>query len=418
MDIKESIIKNDLDSFVESCNERYLTIPEIRRRIPSKWNVGNVLDRIMQWRRLHNMPTPLLNQEGQAFSFCQTPHIQKAQSIMDRYGYDTLFENVSPKAAAKIERDNLIDEAFYSSQIEGAKTTRQRAEEMALKNSVPRNKSERETLNNYLAMEYILAKHDRKITVDVIKDLHCIVTDQALDNGKPGEFRTADHDIVVGDAFKTDYIPPPPEKMEVFLDDLLRWINEGVHRYEGHYLHPLVVASILHFYFVYLHPFPDGNGRTARSLYYLYLNQAYNAMPYLSISHVIGQKRKVYDRAILNVEKHGTDLTYFVHYSCDITTEAIDNLRFTIQQYAAASRMKELVGDRLSELNKRQLGILKYLLRPDITSVDLKKYQRMSKVVYETARTDLQRLENMGFIVSRKVGKKFIYQLKEKIYGE
>lgn len=413
MDLKDSTLRNDKSSFITICNERYLTNEEIRRRVPGSWVTADILASIHQWRNLHRVPTPLLNQEGQPFWFCATPHIQRAQSLMDRYGYDTLFENVPPKAIEKIERDNLLEEAFFSSQIEGAKTTRRRAEEMIRHGSSPRDKSERETLNNYRAMEYILTKPDRKISVEVIQDLHRIVTHQALNFGKPGEFRTDEHDTVVGDALRIDYIPPPPGKMEIFLDDLVRWINEGVGMFDVYFMHPLIVASILHFYFVYIHPFPDGNGRTARALYYLYLNASYNAMPYLSISHVIGQKRRAYDRALLNVEKHSTDLTFFIHYSCDITTEAIDNLRFAVEQYAAASRLEDLIGSRSLELNKRQIGVMKYMLRPDVSHVDVKKHQRLFKTVYETARTDLQDLEKKGFVVSRKIGKKFVFQLKE-----
>ncbi|OGQ04776.1 MAG: hypothetical protein A2W61_04080 [Deltaproteobacteria bacterium RIFCSPLOWO2_01_44_7] len=396
------------------CNERYLTNLEIRRRIPKDWDSVDILSKVHQWREHHKVPTPLLNQGGKPFFFCSTQHILKAQSVMDRYGYDTLFENIPSKAIEKIEKDNLLEEAFFSSQIEGAKTTRRRAEEMIRHNSLPRDRSERETLNNYRAMEYILSNPDKKISIETITDLHRIVTDNALDDGKPGEFRTPEHDTVVGDALRIYYVPPTPEKIEGFLEYLIQWLHpKDITISDASSLHPLSVASILHFYFVYIHPFPDGNGRTARALYYLYLNKFYNAMPFLSISHVIGQKRKAYDQAILNVEETRTDLTFFIHYSCDITTEAIDNLRFAIQRYATASHLEDLVGKRSLELNKRQMSIIKYLLRPDISHVDVKKYQKLQKIVYETARTDLQELEKKGFLVSRKIGKKFIYQLKE-----
>ncbi len=419
MNIKESVTLNDKNSFVIECNNRYLSELEIRRRIPRFWDTADLLTKIYQWRNFRAVPTPLLNQEGRAFWFCYTPHIQKAQSLVDKYGYDTLFENVSEKARKRIERDNLLDEAFFSSQIEGAKTTRKRAEEMIRQNSSPKNKSERETFNNFRAMDYIVTHPERSISVEVIKDLHRIITDQALEFGQPGEFRTSQHDTVVGDMLKVDYTPPPTDKMEIFLGDLLRWLNQGVQDFEGHFLHPLVTASILHFYFVYLHPFPDGNGRTARALYYLYLNRFYNAMPYLSISHVIGGRRKAYDQAILDVEKHGTDLTFFINYSCDITTEAVDNLRFAVEYYAAASRVEDLIGSRSFEINRRQLSLMKYLLRPNVTHVDVKKYQKLFKIVYETARTDLQDLEKKGFISGQKVGKKFIYKLKkEEEYGQ
>lgn len=417
MDIKEAIKKNDKKSFVAICNQRYLTNEEIRRRIPRGWDTGDIFTQVHRFRRYNLVPTPLLNQQGQAFSFCLTPYIQSAQSTMDRFGYDALFENISEKAIKKIEQDNLLEEAFFSSQIEGAKTTRRRAEEMVRQKSAPRNKSERETLNNYRAMEYILAHPELPISLEAIKTLHRIVTNQALDFGTPGEFRSDQDETVVGDWLKIDYVPPPREKMEIFLDDLMGWINQGAKLYEAN-PHPLIIASIFHFYFVFLHPFPDGNGRTARALYYMYLNKSYNAMPYLSISHVIGEKRNRYDKAILNVEKSGTDLTYFIHYSCDITTTAIGNLRVAIQRYSTAGRLEELIGDLSLQLNKRQIKIMKYLLRPNISQIDVKKYQKLNKVVYETARTDLQGLEQKELIVSQKFGKKFVYKIKEEIHGE
>jgi len=411
MDLKESLLKNDKQGFVEACNARYLSEFEIRKRIPRHWDVSQLLTEVYRWRYSRSIVLPLLNQEGKGFWFCQTPFIQKAQSLMDQYGYDTLFENVPERAIRKIEKDNLLEEAFYSSQIEGAKTTRRRAEEMIRNNAQPRSRSERETLNNYRAMEHILSNADQEISIRMIQNLHRIVTDGALDFGVPGAFRTEADETVVGNILEDDYVPPAPEKMKVFLESFIEWINTS--SYGSQSIHPVIKASILHFYFVYLHPFPDGNGRTARALYYFYLNKHYNAMPYLSISHVIGKKRRAYDQSILDVEKQGTDLTFFIHYSCEITTEAIDNLRFMVEHYSAANRLEKVLGERSLELNKRQNQILRYLLRPDIAYVDLKKYQKLYKIVYETARNDLQSLEEKGFLVSKKIGKKFIYQLKK-----
>lgn len=137
-------------------------------------------------------------------------------------------------------------------------------------------------------------------------------------------------------------------------------------------------------------------------------------MPYISISHVIRDKRKAYYRAIEDVETHGRDLTYFLHYSCDITRKAIENLWQIIDSYSLNRTVKKQLEEKGYELNKRQLKVIN-MLAVSGSHIDLKKYKNKFRVAYETARTDLRSLEKNGILIQIKVGKKFVYRLREEI---
>ena len=175
----------------------------------------------------------------------------------------------------------LIDEAITSSQMEGASTTRKVARDMIRSGRQPRDRSERMILNNFRAMQRIGEVRQEKLTIDLVCEIHRIVTEGTLDNpSAAGRFQRSEDDRVsIWDGNEVLHSPPPAELLPARIQRLCDFANGET---GSGYLPPVLRALTLHFMVGYEHPFEDGNGRTARALFYWsMLNQGYWLTEYL-----------------------------------------------------------------------------------------------------------------------------------------
>jgi Fic family protein len=304
---------------------------------------------------------------------------------------------------------SLIEESITSSQLEGASTTREIAKEMIRDGRQPRDRGERMIFNNYQTMMSILELKNQEMTRDLLFGIHRLVTDGTLENpSAAGRFRVPSEDIVVGDdRGEVFHTPPPAEELERRLDEMCKFAN-GVTP-EG-FIHPMVRSIILHFWLAYDHPFVDGNGRTARALFYWsMLRQGYWLFEYISISNIILKAPVRYGRAFLHTETDENDLTYFLIYHAEVIRKAIDELYAHIDRRTRqlTEAQKQLRG--LTTLNSRQRELIGHALRHPGHRYTIESHRNSHKVVYETARSDLMDLESRGLLQKRKSGKTWIF---------
>lgn len=186
---------------------------------------------------------------------------------------------------------SVMEEAIASSQMEGASTTRKVAKDMLRKNLKPRDKSQLMIANNYATIRYLSEHRDDDFTVERLLDIHRYISAGTLENkDDEGSIRQTD-DIVVMDGITGDiaHTPPPHEEVAQLLEELCTFANNDS---PDDFIHPIIKGIILHFMLAYIHPFVDGNGRTARSLVYWYMmKKGYWLTEYLSISRIITPAR-------------------------------------------------------------------------------------------------------------------------------
>jgi Fic family protein len=306
---------------------------------------------------------------------------------------------------------SLIEEAFRSSQLEGASTTRHAAKEMIRSKREPRTASERMILNNFHAMEWVRDHKDVDLTVERLFELHAIVTKDTLETvDGAGRFRRQDDDVRVVDPKdgETVHMPPPAGLLPARVALLCKFAN-GATRNEP-FIHPVVRAILLHFWLAYDHPFVDGNGRTARALFYWsMLRQGYWLTEFISVSKAIKKARGQYDRAFIYTETDENDATYFILNQLGVLRHALDELGSSLETKAKEVReLEQQLRDR-DDLNHRQLAVLNHILRHPDARVTIEGHQTSHRVVYQTARTDLLGLARRGFMVQGKIGKKLYF---------
>ncbi len=300
---------------------------------------------------------------------------------------------------------SLMEESIASSQMEGAVTTTKKAKEMLRRNIRPKDKSEKMIVNNYKAMLFIKDHTEQKLTPDFIKEIHKIVADGTMDERFMGEFRDND-DVVVQDSLTGEVFhqPIPKEQIESSVQQLCDFIND-----EGEFLHPLIKGIILHYAIAYIHPFEDGNGRVARTLFYWYeLKSGYWIMEYLALSRYIKNHKGAYEESYIFGESDDNDMTYFILYNLKALMDSVDKFEEYLKRKIEEERT---VKSKLSDygLNDRQIRAVTSLMNGG--TVTVKSIKNQYDISLNTARTDIKTLISLGFLIE--VGK----EVNMKVYS-
>ncbi len=393
---------------------RYLHWDQMRHRqppeglTPKEWWVSTAASRANNARVL-----PFAGTDGSPFRFTNIDRIQEMvhridQQASGRIQTDEVVANVGSSDQYLVS--SLEEEAIASSLLEGAATTRPAAKELLRSGRKPRDRSEQMVINNYHAM---LSAEELAATEDLLQphhvlELHRIVTDGTLDHPseagrlqQPGDERVA----VVWDDGQILHFPPPAEELPARLEQLCAFADGEVG--EG-FLHPVVRAVLLHFWLGHDHPFSDGNGRTARVLFYWsMLRSGYWLAQYISISTILRKAPAKYARSYLHTETDSNDVTYFVIHQLEVLERAIAALReYLGRKVAEISEVEQLLHG-LPKLNHRQVAVVGTALRDPHARFTIAGQKRLHRVAYQSARTDLLGLENLGVFRRVQSGKRF-----------
>jgi Fic family protein len=399
--------------------EGYLHWDELRHRPPpqglthEQWWLAEKLSR-------RRTPLPLQACDGKAFWFSQPPVLLQGLHQIDMQAGASV---VAPEAVTtRSTRDryllsSLMEEAITSSQMEGAATTRDVAKAMIRSHRPPRDRSERMILNNFLTMQRIRELRDQPLTPQLVLDLHRLVSDNTLDDpADAGRLRPAGKEVVVDDAYGTVFhVPPLAGELPGRLEELCRFANGETPKV---FIHPVVRAIVLHFWLAYDHPFSDGNGRTARALFYwAMLHQGYWLFEFISISSVINKARGQYERSFLLSESDDYDLTYFLLAQVKVIQQAIASLHAYLERKAGEVGALQQRLEGMDGLNHRQLALLRHALRHTGFRYTVLSHQNSHGVSHQTARSDLQTLAARGLLVAGKDGRREIFRVPEDLAG-
>lgn len=397
---------------------RYLHWDELRRRpapeglTHPEWWSAVALARQSLFQQL-----PLLDKHGKPFTFA-TPspvaidlhHIDRDAAGQIRAATDAPLKGDSQRYLIS----SLIEEAITSSQLEGASTTRKVAAAMLRSGRKPRDLSERMIFNNYQAMEHLRSLRQVTLTPAHVLELHRILTEDTLENPEDaGRYRRDDNVHVVDVRDNTALHVPPvhtelPERMQRLCD----FANADESSLP--FVHPVLRGILLHFMIGYDHPFADGNGRTARALFYWSMARSgYWLLEYTSISHILRKAPAKYMRAYLHTETDNNDTTYFLLHQLQTIRQAIAALH----EYVARKSREQKETEQLlasspklrGRFNHRQTALLNHALRNAGEAYRVDAHQRSHAVVHQTARRDLLELEAAGLLEKTKQGNAFVF---------
>ena len=394
-------------------DSRYLSWDELRYREPpdgltaEQWWFG------LRFRRLAAArPTGLLLRDGAPLTFVLTDELlRRAERFAARGGtvVGSAPRILTPATRDRYLRSSLREEAIASSQLEGAATTRKVAREMLETGRAPRTHGERMILGNYRSMEFVRSWGDAELTPVMVQDLHRVATEGTLEDPADAGRLQQSHEPRVAVMDRGDsaghvvHQPPPAVELPERLARLCAFANGTLA--DSSYLPGLLHAITVHFMVGYDHYFVDGNGRTARALFYwAIMRHGSSLAEFLTVSTLLRNAPAQYARSFVLTEQDEGDLTHFLAYHSEIALRALDELYAYLEsRQEDQSAIEQALGGW--SLNHRQMEAVQSGLADPGAVFIVARHAEIHRVTLQTARADLRELEDLGLLRSRKRGR-------------
>lgn len=386
----------DIAPIIDKINTDYEYWDKVKYKPLPKGYTSQMLWTFVKASRLRGM-IPVWDKYG--IKLCVTSQMQRMCHNFDMKVGSFWEADTDPQSSEKkyYLSSSLMEEAIYSSKMEGASTTRIVAKEMLRKKKAPQNKAQQMIVNNYTTIQHIVEHKDEPLTKEGLLYIHRLMTEKTLDNPEDaGRFRT-NNDVVVANMVEGDIVHTPPtfEEIPEFVTTLCDFFNNDN---QSTFIHPIIKGIIIHFMVAYMHPFVDGNGRTARALFYWYmLKENYKLTEYMSISRVIAKSKTSYEKSFRYTENDGNDMGYFVAYNLRALEISFQQFRDYIQR-KQKEKKAAAVFMKAGNINQRQALVLQRLSEEPDTIFTVKDLQEQFSVSSMTARKDLSDLVQQGYL--------------------
>ena len=315
---------------------------------------------------------------------------------------------LSEEWLARMQKKALIYEAHYTTHIEGTHLSLEQAEKLLQGEKVLNvSQDDKQELFNYrtafeFVSSYLLEK--KPINEGLIRHIHALLVSNVRGNAAmPGEYRKVQNYIVNSKTNELIYTPPPAYEVPIMMGELLKWTEKEKE------IHPILIAGIAQFQFVHIHPFLDGNGRTARLLSTLILYKSgYDFKRLFTLSEYYDRKRVNYYNALQAVRENGLDTTEWLEYFCyGIVTQLKD-----LQRSGKGLLKIDLLAIEKG-FSENQKKALELALEGSFTLNEFA--QLCPSVSKRTLQRELSRLQEMNFIEAEGKTLRRTYRLKKEL---
>ena len=282
-----------------------------------------------------------------------------------------------PKWEARLRRQALMRNTHSSTAIEGNKLTLEQVEALAAgKDVAATNKDKQEVLNYIEALEKIPTLAEKgKIRIADVLNIHRIITKDVMQNSvDSGVFRNRQvfvgKRIFNGTGFKeeVEYMPPKTEEVPGLINEFLNWLNMD----KTWEINPVILAGIVHYEIARVHPFIDGNGRTARLLVTLVLYlSGFDHRRIFALDDYYDRDRKSYYAALKTAQVNNGDITQWLEY---FTTGVASSVQEAQEAIVKVESKGKRGGQGQISLTKRQMQIVEYITaRSKVTNRELQE---------------------------------------------
>lgn len=314
---------------------------------------------------------------------------------------------ILPQWEVKLRKEAILKMTHHSTSIEGNRLALEQVKDLLAGEEVPAWEKDKTEVENYVkVLEYIDqlgAKGGQRITEEIILEIHRLTIKELLEESETGHYRKLPVAVVNGFG-RTVFQPPAAEKVPELMRDFVAWLNSK----EVTELYPVLVSGIAHYELVRIHPFADGNGRTARALATLILYlRGFDTKRFFALDDYYNEDRGRYYAALQTVDPETIDITEWLEYFTEGVSVSMRRVKRVITDLSLDQRLKEAKGQIY--LDDRQMVILKYLqTNPRITISEIKSMFSISR---EMANRVIRPLLENGLIARQGKGRATYYEL-------
>lgn len=331
-----------------------------------------------------------------------------------------------PAWEAKFRDEAFTRTVHYGTKIEGNDLTKEQAQQIVRMSDdidskqiaqragiMARDRDIQEVINYRNVISWIEKQRSGEIksvfTQDTLKTLHKLTVARLIEDNYSGIYR--DKQVIVKSATNASIAYRPPVSMEIpyLITDFFEWLQSP----ESQNTHPIFRAAIVHYQLVYIHPFIEGNGRTARAMATLLLYiLGYDFKRFFSIEQYFDSDVESYYKALLSVQKTpDSDLTYWLEYFCYGLAVEIDKVRQQVMRLSKDLKLKKQLGEQVA-LSERQIILLELFQQQEqVTSDDMSSV--LPNISVDTILRDVKDLMEKNVIQKYGVTKGVHYRLVE-----
>ncbi|MCM2321815.1 MAG: Fic family protein [Oligoflexia bacterium] len=390
--------------WLDYTQQRYLAPDEIRYRIQQKNALGadwpELAKRVVLNRKTGAIPL-FMACIDKKFWFFPSDSLTRKLDEIERLGLN-LYKRIEQQASFReaLFLDSAVEEAITSAIYEGAHSTRAQAQQLIASGSRPKNRDEWMLLNNFKAMLWIQQHRNEPVSEEVILHLHRMVTQNTLEGD----------DANFSGKFRNDKAFIGPHE-GVHHSQIQAAINEAITltTRNPRYIHPLVRGILFHYFIAFIHPFFDGNGRTARALFYFKAMR--NSLEYiqlLSVSAYLKEHGSQYEKVFEKVVTNDCDITYFIDFCLDSIHSALMAVSKKVDYLLRLNELKEKAA-----VTPSQIGLLQRMALHKFRTVSIEEHAKQIGKSREIARQELKALFEIGLIEVTKSGKKLVYSMNK-----
>ena len=342
-----------------------------------------------------------------------------------------------PSWEAKFRQEALVRSIHHGTHLEGNELTKEQTEKIVqVRGDDPEQAAEQagvfakerdvqEVLNYRAVLEWIDAQdlgmsEDKKergkeivkhpeYTEDMLRALHSLVVSRVIPDENVGVYRTKQVVVRSVDSGEVVYRPPLSVDVPQFIEEFFEWLNSQ----EAQDIHPVLRAGIVHYELVRIHPFIEGNGRTARAMaMFVLYSEGYNVKRFFSLEEYFDADIEGYYNAILSVQKsENQDVTYWLEYFSYGLAVELDRIKQQVLKLSQDIKLKSKLGKQVA-LSERQIILLEILQQKgELTSAEAN--EALPLISTDTILRDVKDLITKGIIRKHGVTKGVRYILNE-----
>lgn len=296
----------------------------------------------------------------------------------------------------KFQDDAILRTTHYGTHIEGNELSLNQVQKVLDgERIVARDRDVQEIINYRKVVQFIGNKKDNPIDEKTILELHHLTVEKILDDNSAGKYR--EKEVVIRNSItgEVSFRPPHVVEIEWQMKDLVDFIKLEKE------IHPVLKAGIVHYEFVRIHPFLDGNGRVGRALSMLVLfSEGYDIREFFSLEEHFDRNAEEYYKALQSVALHNGDVTNWLEYFTECLAVELSKIKEKIERISIDNKMKEKLGGTPVMLSDRQLRIIEYI--QEVGYLENKVFPSLFPDVSEdTALREVQDLARKGIIVKK-----------------
>lgn len=302
-----------------------------------------------------------------------------------------LHSPILPSVEDKLRHDALLSRTYNSTSIEGNPLMLPQVKIIVEGGNLTARPKDKREITNYAKTLKQLERiaQNKRLRLNIAKSIQGSITAGILPSNQSGHYRG--QMVYVVDSYgRTVFTPPEAKNVSVLVSDLINWLNES----KSHEIHPVLVAGIAHYELVRIHPFIDGNGRTARALATLILYMRnFDIKHFFALDDYYNENRDAYYTALQYIDPEKQDLTQWLEYFVEGVAVQMDKLKSKIDNLAHDPILNKL--KKRIILKERQWKLLEFI-KENGRATNL-EYQKLAGISREMAKRD------MGLLVSKEI---------------